>query len=96
MIIYIDTDFKCHISPAEGLTAVEADFFDGKCAEYIEGYRFITAGETWTREDGIEFSGEMFAPWRDWYELDDAQRKYERQQLADAQAALKILEVSDT
>lgn len=102
MTIYIDTDFKCHTSDPDGLyTAVETDFFDGKCAAYIEGYRFVPAGETWTRPDGTVFTGEMISPWRDWEELDAAQREYEREQyaamaaeLADAQAALEILGVN--
>lgn len=93
MKIYIDSDYKCNIAPAEGLTSVETDFFDGKCKEYIEGYRFVPSGETWTREDGVLFVGEMIAPWRPWAELDAAQREYEQQQLAEAQAALAILEV---
>ena len=52
MTIYIDNDYKCHTSPGEGLTAVETDFFDGKCRQYIEGYRFVPSGESWVREDG--------------------------------------------
>lgn len=94
MTIYIDTDFKCHVSPAEGLTAIETEAFDGKCDEYIEGYRYVPAGETWTREDGATFEGEMIAPWKPWDELDAAQREYERAQLADAKAALEILGVN--
>lgn len=95
MTIYIDTDFKCHVSPTEGLTAIETEVFDGKCTAYVEGYRFVPAGEVWTREDGAEFTGEMVAPWRDWRELDAAQREYEREQIADMQAALALLGVSE-
>lgn len=82
MTIYIDSDFKCHTSDPDGLyTAVETDFFDGKCQAYIEGYRFVPSGATWTRPDGVVFQGEMISPWRDWEELDAAQREYEREQL---------------
>lgn len=89
MIIYIDNDYKCHTTGNGTMTAVETDAFDGKCTEYIEGYRFVPSGQTWTREDGVEFGGnEMISPWRDWEELDAVQRKYERQQLADMRAAL--------
>lgn len=95
MTIYIDTDFKCHTYDPAGLyTAVETDFFDGKCAAYIEGYRFVPYGEIWTREDGITFSGKMIAPWKDWRELDTAQREYEREQLETLQAENESL-VSD-
>ena len=102
MTIYIDSDFKCHVSDPDGtMTAVETDFFDGKCAAYIEGYRFAPAGSAWTRPDGVVFPGEMVAPWKDWRQLDEAQRGYEKEQytameaeLADARAALEILGVS--
>lgn len=79
-IIYIDSDFKCHTSTAEGLTQIETDAFDGKCDAYIEGYRFIPSGQTWTRADGMVFTGEMIAPWKPWAELDAAQREHEREQ----------------
>ena len=82
MTIYIDTDYKCHTTTADGLTAVETNYFDGKCAAYIEGYRFVPNGSTWTRSDGTVFQGEMVAPWKPWDELDAAQREYEREQYA--------------
>lgn len=88
MTIYLDTNYKCHVTGDGTMTAVETDAFDGMCTEYIEGYRYVPAGQTWTRSDGVEFAGEMISPWRDWAELDAAQREYERQQLADMQAAL--------
>lgn len=80
MTIYIDSDFKCHSATADGLTAAETDFFEGKAPGYIEGYRFVPAGESWTREDGAVFAGEMASPWKDWTELDAIQREYEREQ----------------
>ena len=98
--IYIDSDYKCHVSDDGTMTAVETDFFDGKCATFIEAYRFVPAGWIWTREDGQVFRGQMIAPWKDFDELDAAQREYEREQytameaeLADARAALEILGV---
>lgn len=81
MTIYIDSDFKCHATTADGLTAVETDYFDGKCQAYIEGYRFVPAGASWTRPDGVTFQGEMVSPWKLWRELDSAQRAYEQEQL---------------
>lgn len=82
MTIYIDTDYKCHTAPVDGLTAVETTAFDGKCAAYIDGYRFVPDGASWTRSDGEVFTGEMVAPWKPWDELDAAQREYERGQYA--------------
>lgn len=61
MTIYIDSDYRCYTENAEGRRAVEADAFDGKEKAYIEGYRFIPEGETWTRSDGAEFFGEMIS-----------------------------------
>lgn len=75
--IYIDDDFKCHATDLEGTRTVETDFFDGKCNEYIEGYRFVPAGKIWTREDGEVFEGEMIAPHTDFNELLIAQMTYE-------------------
>lgn len=79
MKIYIDSEFKCHAAPGDGLTAVETDFFDGKAPGFIEGYRFVPEGMSWTREDGAVFAGEMVSPWKDWEELDKIQRAYERE-----------------
>ena len=44
--IYIDSDFKCHITDDGTMRAVETDFFDQKCDAFIEGYRFVPAGES--------------------------------------------------
>ena len=97
--IYLDSNFKCYVSPSEGLIEVETDAFDGKCDTYIEGYRFIPIGQTWTRTDGVVFAGEMIAPWKPWQELDAAQREYEREQYqalaaqnAEYEAALSEIE----
>ena len=97
MTIYIDDDYKCHTSPGDGLTAVETYAFDGKCRQYIEGYRFVPAGQIWTREDVQVFTGEMVAPWRDSTILEEFQAIYEEEQAkqADMAAALEILGVSE-
>lgn len=101
MTIYIDSDFKCHTVAGDGLTAVETTAFDGKCAAYIEGYRFVPDGSTWVREDGTVFSGEMVTPWKPWEELDAMQREYEREQYetltaqnAEYEAALSEIETA--
>lgn len=93
MTIYVDADFKCHTSNPEGmLTAVETDAFDGKCQAYIEGYRFVPAGATWTRPDGVTFNGEMIVPWKDWQKLNDAQQKYvQEQRIAELEAQNETL-----
>lgn len=83
--IYIDSDFKCRVTNDGTMTPVETDTFDGKCDTFIKGYRFIPSGESWTREDGAVFQGEMIAPWKDYAELDAAQREYERQLLKELQ-----------
>lgn len=75
--IYIDSEFKCHVSDDGTMTAVETDVFDGKCDDYIEGFRFVPQGESWTREDGAVFKGEMIAPWADYQKLQAYQQQYE-------------------
>ena len=93
MTIYIDSDYKCHVSPADGLTAVETDAFEGKCHQFIEGYRFVPSGESWTREDGEVFTGEMIAPWKSYEILAELQALYEEEQAkqADMAAALEAV-----
>jgi hypothetical protein len=91
MKIYIDAEFKCHVADDGTMTSVETDFFNGRCDAFIEGYRFIPSGETWTCSNGDVFAGEMIAPWKPYDELDAAQREYERELLADAENALAIL-----
>ena len=90
MIIYIDSDFKCHITNDGTMKKVETEFFDGKCDAFIEGYRLLPAGEKWIREDGVAFEGEMIAPWKDYAILEAVQTEYEKNQteMADMQAAL--------
>ena len=96
MEIYIDNDFRCHTEPGDGLVSGESAFFDGKCRAFVEGYRFIPAGESWTREDGTVFAGEMIAPAEDSRLLEAAQAAYEEAlaENADALAALEVLGVS--
>ena len=56
MTIYIDSEYKCHVKKPDGIfREVETEFFNGKCGAYIEGYRFVPAGEAWTRVDGMIF-----------------------------------------
>lgn len=102
-MIYIDNEFKCHITNPDGtMTAVETDFFDGKCDTFIEGYRFVPSGETWIRSDGEKFRGEMIAPFKSYSELEAAQAQYEadmasmkaaEEEMEDMRNALSILEV---
>ncbi len=92
--IYLDSDFKCHAKDIGSQMSVETDYFDGKCDTYIEGYRYVPVGETWTRPDGVVFEGEMISPWKDYAELENAQRAYEQQGAADMQAALALLGVT--
>lgn len=77
MTIFLDSDFKCHLENDGAMRSVETDTFDGKCRQFIEGYRFVPHGETWMREDGQTFTGEMISPWRDYNLLLEFQRQYE-------------------
>lgn len=97
MKIYLDADYKCHTSNDGTMREVETSFFDGKCKTFIEGYRFVPAGETWTRADGTEFPGEMISPWREYTLLSEFQSQYEEllAEQEDMQAALAVLEVNN-
>ena len=80
MTVYIDKGYKCHANQADGLTAIETDFFDGKCTAYIEGFRFVPADQMWTNPNGITYAGEMVTPWKPFNELEAVQREYEHEQ----------------
>ncbi len=62
MTIYLDSEFRCHLTNDGTMTAVETDAFDGEERAYIEGYRYVPEGQTWTRADGVQFKGTMSAP----------------------------------
>ena len=66
--IYIDSDYKCHTVNDGTMTAVETDFFDNKCDVFVDGYCYDTS-------KGYV----QIYPWKNYSELDVAQREYERQ-----------------
>lgn len=90
MTIYIDSDFLCHVSDGEGRRAFDVEFFNNRCTAFIEGYRYVPEGETWTRPDGAVFVGEMLSPWRDYNILEAAQIAYEQR---DAEAIQEIADL---
>ena len=93
-VIYIDDDFKCYVNSYDGkLREVHTDFFDGKCDEFVEGYRFVPSGEIWTREDGEVFEGEMIAPAEEYFLLENVQLTYELQVMNEYKESLEILGV---
>ena len=94
MTIYIDDDYKCHVSNADGRREIETGNFNGKCPEWIESYRFVPEGETWTREDGEVFKGEMVTPWKDLSEAYTAQIAYLERQNTQYEAALTEIEAA--
>lgn len=81
MTIYIDSDYKCYVFDGDARRAFDVPFFDGKCAEFIEGYRYVPSGETWTRADGQVFRGEMIAPCRDYSQILEIQTAVDRAQV---------------
>ncbi len=78
MIIYLDKEFRCYTKEnINTVKSVEADIFDGKCAAFIEGYRYVPSGQSWTRNDGMVFTGEMITPIKDYSILESVQKLYE-------------------
>lgn len=77
MTIYLDSEYRCHLTDDGTRRLVETDAFDGRCASYVEGYRYVPAGESWTRPDGAVFSGEMISPAEGYDALAKAQKQYE-------------------
>ena len=81
MKVYVDSEKRCHTTNTDGdFREVEVKGFDGKCQTFIEGY---------CCDDSNGYA--QIYPWKDYDELDAAQREYERQKLADAENALAIL-----
>ena len=103
MKLYVDDNYCCHTTNHDGIyTEVETAplmnkngiyFFANKCNAFIEGYRYIPEGKSWTRSDGAIFFGEMISPWKNYAELDSAQREYERQKLNEYNLVLQELGV---
>ena len=77
MVIYLDNEYKCHLINDGTMLEVETPFFDGKCQTFIEGYRYIPNGHSWTNENGVTFRGEMISPHRNYNELAQAQALYD-------------------
>lgn len=90
MKTFIDSEFHLHTTNPYGVfREVRTGFFDeNACAEFIEGHLHVPKGESFTNPEGIVFQGKMTAPWRNYNELDAAQRRYERQLIAEYRAAL--------
>ena len=82
MTIYLDSEYRCHLAAGEGMQAIDTDYFDEKCAAYIEGYRFVPSGSTWTRKDGVVFRGEMVAPAVEYFLLQRFQAQHELDEAA--------------
>lgn len=82
MKIYIDNEYKCHVSDDGTMREFDVPFFDGKCQAFIEGYRYVPSGECWVKPNGTFFRGEMISPWMDYSILAAAQAAYEEAEAA--------------
>lgn len=82
MKIYVDVDYKCHVSNDGTMREFEVPEFDGKCQTFIEGYRYVPPGERWVLPNGRFFRGEMISPWVPYQLLAAAQAAYEEGQVA--------------
>ena len=80
--IYIDSDYKCHVTNDGTMTAVETDAFNGKCDAFIEGHCYEDTG-----------NGIAIYPWKNDAELVAVQREYELELLAEYSTALKTVGV---
>ena len=66
MMIYLDDQFRAYAEQDAETTRMPWEdtigFFTAKCNTFIEGYRVVPEGETWTRADGMVFTGLMITP----------------------------------
>lgn len=91
MKIFVDSECKCHESNDGTMREFDVPFFDGKCPEFIRGYRFVPEGEIFKLESGLIVYGGSISPWKAHSKLYRAQLEHE---LADADAALNELGVT--
>ena len=91
--VYLDENFCCHLENNEDGNWMkhETDQLDHLSPDVVEYYRLIPEGYSWTNLDGVEFKGEMVAPWVINSQIDAIQRAYEGEKLADAENALRIM-----
>lgn len=77
--IYLDSNFMCYAINDGTMQAVETNAFDGLCAGAIECYRYIPAGQAWTRPDGRITPGPFIQAVKESAEI---QRQYELDEAA--------------
>lgn len=82
--IYIDAEKKCHVVNDGNMMAFETDHFDGKCDVFVEGHCCV-----------VNDNSVVTYPWKNFNELDAAQRKYEQQKLKEYEEALKVVGVTE-
>ena len=76
-MVYIDNEYKCHTTNPQGAyREIEKNPFPTMCKTWIEGMIYVPEGESCTI-DGVEYHGEMHAPWKPSSELEIAQEQYE-------------------
>lgn len=93
MKIYIDINdgFKCYTTNTGNLLECDESFFDGKCPEFIEGYRCKPEDYEWVIDDEVCIRADckVITPWKNYEELERAQFQYE---IAQYEAALTAIE----
>jgi hypothetical protein len=86
MYLYLDGQCMAHARQDEQSARTpwedRSGVFAGKCDAFIEGFRIVPEGQTWTREDGAAFSGLMIAPAADPKELLAAQTEADGETIA--------------
>ena len=97
MVVYLDSNFCCHVINDGTMREIETDYFKNQCQTYIEGYRLIPYGESWISPSGITYEGLMISPCIDYTSLAQAQAQYELDMasMSDMQQALNILGVTE-
>ena len=93
MRIFIDDEYKCHVSNDGTMREFDLSCFDDKCQEYIEGYCYVPDGEVWIRADGQKFEGEIVTSWKDYSVLADIQSAVDRTQEKSDTQITELLDV---
>ena len=93
--VFIDDVYACFTENADGRREVESDFFDGKCKELIECFKFVPLGESYTDEYGLTHADGVAWNVKDVDGLvGSAQRTYELHLIAEYEQALSEIEAA--
>ena len=93
MKIYIDSEYKCHVSNDGTMREFDLSCFDGKCQGYIEGFMHIPEGEEWISPEEQKFTGQVTFAWKNYDDLAAIQSAVDKAQEKSDEQIMELLDV---